>query len=141
MVAPNFTGEKHMRKRQRLLVAFAAGITLAVPAAPAHALPYCGGTWTNYARCSFEAPAGAFAITGTATTGVEGFGEVSVRVFVEILGVQHTVGDCTNRGSVPVTCSAVVDTDFDGFQHYCEVYGERSGTYLCADPPRLPLPL
>ncbi|HWL34853.1 MAG TPA: hypothetical protein VNQ77_01545 [Frankiaceae bacterium] len=130
-----------MRKRQQLLVAFAAGITLAVPAAPAHALPYCGGTWTNHALCSFEAPAGAFAYKGTATSGPEGRGEVSVRVFVEVAGIQYTVGSCANRGAIPVTCTGVVDSDFDGFQHYCEVFGYNGGTYLCADPPPLPLPL
>lgn len=128
-----------MRKRHVLRATLAAVALLGVPAAPAHALPYCGGTWTNHALCTFEAPAGAFVIKGTATTAGEGRGDVSVRVFVQIGGVQHTIGSCANRGPVPVSCSAVVDTPFDGLVHYCEVFGYQSGTYLCADPPRLPL--
>ena len=127
-----------MRARHQLLAGAAAAL-LTVPAAPAHALPYCGGTWANYARCSFEAPAGAFVIKGMATADGEGQAEVSVRVFVEIGGIQYTVGSCTRRGASPVTCRAVVNTDFDGFTHQCEVYGDDEGTYLCADPPRLPI--
>lgn len=130
-----------MRNRHYAMAVAAVGALLGVSAAPAQALPYCGGTWTNHALCTFEAPAGAFAIKGTATDAGEGRGEVSVRVYVEVAGVQYTVGSCANRGPTPVTCTTVVDTQFDGLVHYCEVFGEISGTYLCADPPRLPLPL
>ena len=121
-------------------VAGAAAMTLvAVSGAPASALPYCGGTWSNYARCTFEAPAGAFVIQGTATTGTDDVLQVSVRVFVEVAGVQYDVGSCTSRGN-PAHCEQVVDTPFDGRTHVCEVYGPGSaGTYLCADPPPLPL--
>lgn len=132
-----------MRRRHRLLAATVAGAAVAVPVAPAHAVPSCGGTWTNYARCTFEAPAGAFGVSGTATSDGEGEqeAEVYVRVFVEIAGIQHTVGGCARQGVSPVSCVAVVDTDFNGFQHVCEVYGADGGTFLCADPPRLPVPL
>lgn len=130
-----------MRKRHQLLAAVATAALLAVPAAPAHALPYCTGTWTNYARCSFEAPAGSFIMQGIATEGPEGRGEVSVRVFVEIGGVQHTIASCANYGPVPVSCTERVDSPFDGLQHFCEVFGEDGGTYGCFDPPCLPLPI
>lgn len=130
-----------MKRRLHAMAAGAAAALAAVPAAPAQALPYCGGTWVNYARCGFEAPAGAFVIKGTASVDGEGSrqAEVSVRVFVQIAGVQHTVGSCTRRGRSPVTCTAVVNTDFDGLTHQCEVYGDDGGTFLCADPPRLPV--
>ncbi len=55
--------------------------------------------------------------------------------------MQYTVGSCTRRGPSPASCVAYVDTDFDGLTHQCEVYGDDGGTYLCADPPRLPLPV
>lgn len=135
-----------MRRGHSLLAAVIvtiAGAAVAVPAAPAHALPYCLGTWTNYARCSFEAPARAFLMTGTAEApeDSEGIAEASVRVFVEIGGIQYTVDSCAARGPSPQTCARRVDTPFDGMVHYCEVFGYRTGTYACFDPPRLPLPI
>jgi len=133
-----------MKNRRRLLLALtAAASSLVMPAAPVHALPHCGGTWINYARCTFEAPGGAFAISGTATEGEQGprtTGSVKVRVYVEVAGLQHTLGGCANHGVTPVTCTTLVETQFEGYPHYCEVSGTRRGTYACADPPRLPAP-
>jgi hypothetical protein len=133
-----------MKRDLRYLLALAAAApSVVAPASPAHAAPGCGGAWTNYAVCAFEAPGGAFVISVTAADGEQGpgtIGSVSVRAYIVIAGIQHNLGSCANRGPTPVTCSALVNTRFTGHQHYCEVFGVRSGTYACVDPPRLPAP-
>ena len=131
---------------RRLLVTLAVSASVAVPVSPASALPYCGGTWRDHAVCTFEAPAGAFAVRGTSTSDINDGDSVTVAVYVVIAGVRYDVGGCGNRSSSgEASCqNLTVDTPFDGMSHFCEVWGgdhTSHGTYLCADPPRLPLPL